>query len=96
MDQLSQANNSPLKYTLGVIMTSFAFVVGLAWNDFIRLYFQNNFPVSGSETTAALWYALIITAALIIFAIAISYFFFKKSDKDKEIEINKQTCMCAN
>lgn len=68
--------------TLGYIITSFGLVAGLAWNDAIKVAIEEFFPLKKDGLKAKFFYAIAITAAVVIISMYLSRI-FKKDSKEK-------------
>jgi len=55
--------------TTGYILAAFGFVAGLAWNDAIKAFIEEFFPVDKGNLTAKFVYALGVTIVLVIVTI---------------------------
>lgn len=63
--------------TASLIMAAFALVAGLAWNDAISSLIQYLFPVAHNTVVAKIWYAVGITALVVLISM-----FLVRSKKD--------------
>ncbi len=52
--------------TVGYIATAFGLVAGLAWNDAIKAFIENIFPLSKDTMWAKFIYAVIITVFVVL------------------------------
>jgi len=52
--------------SFGFIITGFSLVVGLSWNEAIKQFINNYFPLTSDMLTAKIIYALILTLILVI------------------------------
>lgn len=52
--------------TVGYIATAFGLVAGLAWNDAIKAFIENIFPLGTNTMWAKFAYAVIITVFVVV------------------------------
>ncbi len=65
----------------GYILAALGLVAGLAWNDAISSLIESLFPLEKNTIAAKFFYAVIITAIVVITSIYLIKFFNKKSKK---------------
>ena len=63
--------------TVGYIATAFGLVAGLAWNDAIKAFIENIFPLGQGTMWAKFIYAVIIT----IFVVVITRYLLRLANK---------------
>ena len=63
--------------TVGYIATAFGLVAGLAWNDAIKAFIENIFPLGSGSLWAKFIYAVIIT----IFVVVITRYLLRLANK---------------
>lgn len=63
--------------TVGYIATAFGLVAGLAWNDAIKAFIENIFPLGQGTMWAKFIYAVIIT----VFVVVITRYLLKAANK---------------
>ena len=66
------------KKSFGYITTAFGLVAGLAWNEAIKAFIENFFPLSQNSMIAKFVYAVFITVLLVL----ISVYILKIPEKD--------------
>lgn len=75
--------------TVGYIIAGFSVVAGFAWNDAIKAFIEEFFPMSRDTMKAKFVYAALITAVVVIISIYLMKI-FKVDKKDKEKEKEKE------
>ena len=76
--------------TVGYIVAGFSVVAGFAWNDAIKAFIEEYFPLSRDTMKAKFVYPVLITAVVVIVSIYLMKIFkIEKKDKAKEPEKEK-------
>jgi len=71
--------------TVGYIVAGFSVVAGFAWNDAIKAFIEEYFPLSRDTMKAKFVYAAIITILIVIISVYLMKIFrVEKKDKEKE------------
>jgi uncharacterized membrane protein YidH (DUF202 family) len=52
--------------TLGFVLAALGFVAGLAWNDAIKAFIEQVFPIGQNTLTAKFIYAILVTVVVVI------------------------------
>ena len=77
--------------TVGYIVAGFSVVAGFAWNDAIKAFIEEYFPLSRDTMKAKFVYAALITAVVVIVSVYLMKIFkIEKKDKTKEPEKEKE------
>jgi len=72
--------------TVGYIVAGFSVVAGFAWNDAIKAFIEEYFPLSRDTMKAKFVYAVLITAGVVIVSVYLMKIFRvgkKEKEKDK-------------
>lgn len=76
--------------TVSYIVAGFSVVAGFAWNDAIKAFIEEYFPLSRDTMKAKFVYAALITVVLVIVSVYLMKIFkIEKKDKVKEKEEEK-------
>ena len=71
--------------TVGYIVAGFSVVAGFAWNDAIKAFIEEYFPLSRDTMKAKFVYAALITILIVIISVYLMKIFrVEKKDKEKE------------
>lgn len=70
--------------TVGYIVAGFSLVAGLAWNEAIKAFIEDFFPMQRDSVKAKFVYAVVITAVVVIFSVYLAKIF--KAEKKDEAE----------
>ncbi|KKR13076.1 MAG: hypothetical protein UT41_C0001G0620 [Candidatus Wolfebacteria bacterium GW2011_GWC2_39_22] len=73
----------------GYIAAALGLVAGLAWNDAIKGLIDHYFPISSDSTWAKVWYAVIITAIVVVIMVKFEKFFKSEEEISKKEEAVK-------
>lgn len=71
--------------TLGYILASIGFVVGLAWNDAIKALIEDLFPLDKNNIFAKFMYALLVTVIIVIATVILT----RKTEEKKAEVVEK-------